>query len=182
VSFSAAVVEAAPRDTWVAANNDAHYFLRNYVTNEYKETIDCLVSYTFTIREERADGLVLYDVSRDMFVFLGHGAMWLWPSGATAWSRYKDGNFDRRNYFYHYDSSGAISGFFVKKNGCVWEEHFDGTGRAAFTFGQNSANAQSIVLYDNSRNMYVRLDDGSMWLKEGVRGNFTFFKTGSWSD
>lgn len=175
----AAATPAAAESAWRSSEGTGHYFVLDQQTNEWVETIDCNAVFRFKVSEVGGTYIVLHDASRNMFVQLTRTAMWLWPNGATAWSKYRRGAFDDRIVFMHEDASGGISGAFWLKPACRWHEHLGGTATPDFLFKETSVTASSVTMYDYGRNMYARIDRDAIYLRQGS-GAFGFFKRGSW--
>lgn len=174
---TSAVAADRPFDVWRSSDSPGHYFRHDYGSNTWVETIDCHKAYTFTLNKITGGNLRLYDASRKVFVELQNGAMWLWTNGASSWTRFRNGSFDKRYLFQHKDPNGGPMGYIGIQDGCVWKESLVGGG---FTFRETSGVSSAVVLYDSSRNLYVRLDDAIMSLRQGGAGAFKFFKYGSW--
>lgn len=173
-----ALSQAAGGDLWRSEESQGHYFLKDYVNNTYVETIDCKAVFTFKTVASTT-GLRLYDASRNVYVELQNGTMWL-KVGSGAWSKFRKGRFDHRTAFNHEDGTGGITGVFYKKNACGWAEHLDGTANASFRFTEVSTDAGAVTMYDHSRNLYVKLTSDRMFLRTGSTGAFNFFKKGGW--
>jgi hypothetical protein len=166
---------------WRENGDGGHYLLYDFAARLWVETINCRPAFYFT-ETSNADGeLQLYDASRGMHVAILDGAMWLWPQGATSWSRYKEGFLDARTTYYEEDGGGGIVGTFTRRHGCVWEERFGGTATPDFSFYETTTDSGEVVMYDGSRDIYVRLRQGQMELRQGASGAFQFFRAGHWS-
>jgi hypothetical protein len=176
--FQALPAFAGSRDLWRSDTSLGHYFLRDNATGKFVETIDCRVAFTFDVVADGND-VRLYDRSRDMYVELQNGLMWL-KQGSNDWTKYRDGRFDSRITYNHEDASGAVSGAIWKKNGCRWEEYLDGTANPSFRFVEQRADGAGVQLYDAGRNLYVFLTGGAMYLRTGTGVPFKLFKKGGW--
>ncbi len=177
-AFTSNLALADGRDLWRSDESPGHYFLKNQQNNTYIETINCQATFTFQAVASDT-GLRLYDASRKVYVELQNGTMWL-KVGTGAWGKYRKGRFDHRVTFTHEDSGGGLTGAFWKKSGCGWSEYLDGTANPTFRFTEVSTDAGSVVMYDHSRNLYVKLTGSQMFLRTGAAGAFNFFKKGGW--
>jgi hypothetical protein len=169
----------ASHDHWRNTAYPSHYVLYDSASRTWVETVDCRPLWRFTVLSNEMNTLTLYDASRDMTVRLTYEGMYLKASGASGFTYYQPGTFDTRTLFEHNDANGAYTGTIIKRDGCRWEEHFPGVSGAAFTFTQGSITPQAVEIYDGSRDLTVRMDAGSMWLKWG-QGGYDFFKSGRW--
>jgi len=180
---TSSLASAANFDLWRASSDPTSYVLHNNNTGEYVETINCRVAFRFVVNKTFPGGVVLYDASRNLYVQLTQSAMSLWPAGATNWSYFKAGTFDNRSMFEHQDKSGGITGAIWMKDACRWEEYLGGTARPDFRFQQVRVTDGTVVLGDSSRDLYVMLGDGAMYLHKGVVTDgrqWVFFKKGYW--
>jgi hypothetical protein len=169
----------ASKDHWRNIDYPSHYILYDPASHTYVETVDCRPLYRFTLQANEANQLTLYDASRNMTVRINYEGMWLKESGAANFTFYQRGTFDRRTLFEHVDASGAHTGSIIKRDGCRWEEHFPGGSGPGFVFTQAAVTADTVDLYDRSRDMTVRLDATRMWLRQGS-APLAFFKNGRW--
>lgn len=178
------VASAAPFDLWSTSGQPGSYVLHNNNTNQYVETINCRVAFTFVLDQTFPGGIRLYDASRNLYVYLDQSSMKLWGPGATSWTFLKAGSFDQRSMYEHQDASGAITGSIWKKDGCRWEEFLGGTATPDFSFTEYNTTVGTVVLRDPSRDLYVMLGDGAMYLHQGVVTDgrqWVYFKKGYWS-
>lgn len=174
---SAAQASGRTVDVWRSSDGPGHYFRRDYASNSYVETVDCRRAFTFQINQLNGDSVRLYDPSRKLYVHLQNGAMWLWADGATQWTRYRNGSFDHRFLFGHRAAGGSQTSWFNLLDGCRWHETVAGGG---FDFVETGKSASAVVMYDSSRNLFVKLEETVMSLRSGGAGAFNFYHYGSW--
>jgi hypothetical protein len=169
----------ASHDHWRNTSYPSHYVLYDNASRTWVETVDCRVLWRFTALSNEMNVLTLYDASREMTVRLTYEGMFLKPAGAADFSFYQPGTFDTRTLFEHRDANGTYSGTIIKRDACRWEERFPGGSGPAFTFTTGTATPQWVEIYDGSRDLTVRMDAGSMYLRFG-QGATNFFKNGRW--
>lgn len=169
----------ASHDHWRNTNYPSHYILYDQTSHTYVETVDCRVFWRFTVVANELNQITLYDASRGMTVRLTYDGMYLKPAGQRDFTFYQAGTFDTRTLFRHNDANGAYTGTIIKRNACAWEEYFPGNSAPAYRFVQSGIDANAVEMYDQGRNMTVRLDVGRMYLRQG-NGPFNFFKNGRW--
>lgn len=181
--LASGAANAAQFDLWRATNDPGSYVLFNQHTNQYVETINCQVAYRFVLNKTFSGGIVLYDSSRNLFVQLDQFSMKLWPAGATSWTYFKSGTFDERSMFAHQDASGGNTGEIWKRDACNWEEFIGGTAQPDFRFREKNVTYGTVVLRDPSRDLYVMLGEGAMYLHQGIVTDgrqWVYFKKGYW--
>ena len=176
-AFFATVARADPpiasHDHWRNTNYPSHYVLYEPQSASWVETVDCRVVNRFREVSNALNTLTLYDQSRDMAMRLTYDGMYLKAHGAADFSLYQYGTFDTRKSFRHAD------GVIAKRNACAWEEWFPGGSQPAFRFVQSGVDAAAVELYDSSRDIGVRLENGQMLLRQG-NAPFSFIKSGRW--
>lgn len=168
----------ASHSYWQNSNYNGHYVLYDNATRTYIETVNCKAAWRFTVASDALNTLTLFDASRGMTIRLTYDGMYLKEKGATGFSFYQKGSFDTRTQFKHYDASG-YTGALTKQHGCGWVEYLAGSKSADWRFKELGRNASYVDLYDSSRNMLVRLNKDSMYLRTGSNP-LAFFKKGNW--
>jgi hypothetical protein len=164
---------------WINTNYASHYVLYDYASRQWIETINCQVAYRFNLVSHENNAIILNDPSRDMTIRLDYDGMYLKPHGATEFSFYQAGTFDRREQFQHFDANGAYTGAITKLHACEFVEYLAGATSPTFRFHlANNANG-AVELYDGSRDLWVKLDQSRMYLHFGANP-YAFFKDGHW--
>lgn len=166
-------------DHWRNTNYGGHYVLYDVASRTYVETINCRVSFRFTLVSNQRNTLTLFDASRGMTVRLDYQGMWLKAQGASDFSFYQAGTFDTRKQFQHFDANGAYTGAITKGHGCSWVEWFPGYSAPSYYFVERGTAPDAVELFDGSRDLWVRLSGSSMALKFG-NAAYAFFKNGHW--
>ncbi len=164
---------------WINSNYASHYILYDNASRQWIETVNCQPAWRFNLVRREMNAIELHDPSRNMTVRLEYGAMYLKAAGATSFSLYQYGTFDRRERFSHYDSNGAWTGTITKQHGCKLVEYLAGSSSPNFRFVLANNNGGAVEMYDSSRDMWVKLDDSRMYLRTGNQP-YGFFKNGRW--
>jgi hypothetical protein len=166
---------------WRNTNYYSHYVLYERSTGTWVETINCKPVYRFTKVSSNLNDLILYDAGRKLSVKLNYDGMYLKFDNEAAYKFYQPGTFDKRVRFFH-QYNGQWTGTLSRLHGCAWEELLAGGTAPSWHFVAYGEDANSVYLYDKSRNMRVRLNPSDMWLQPSGQGTFSFFKTGHWSE
>jgi len=116
-------------------------------------------------------------LSREVLQF----QMWLKFDSDPAYKFYQKGTFDKRVRFF-LDALGQWTGTISRLPGCKWEELLAGNTRPSWFFTTLDQSASYVVLYDQSRNLRVRLDATAMFLRGCNQPAYGFFKNGYGSE
>lgn len=180
--FSAGIVVAdppvPPHYHWRNTNYPSHYVLYDFPTKTYIETVDCKPMWRFKEVSNALNTLTLFDASRGMTIQLTYDGMFLKEKGATSFTFYQKGVFDTRRQFSH-NMNGTYTGALTKQHGCQWFEYLAGASSPSWRFKEVTTTAGYVDLFDASRNMTVRLNNDSMYLRTGT-APLAFFKKGQW--
>lgn len=166
-------------DHWRNTTYQDHYIRYDHASRKYIETVNCKVLWRFNLLSNELNTLTLHDPSRNMTVRLDYTGMYLKAASASTFTLYQRGTFDTRTHFNHYDQNGTYTGSIAKLDGCTWVERSSGQSQVAYRFVQRSASADSIELYDGSRDIWVSLKAKAMYLRFGSNA-YQYFKNGSW--
>lgn len=169
----------ASHDYWRNTAYPSHYVRYDQATRTYVETVDCRPLWRFTLVSNAANTLTLYDASRGMTIQLNYDGMYLKPVGQSSFTYYQPGTFDTRTQFFHYDANGTYTGSINRRDGCVWEEWFPGSSLPAYRFRQTLVTNDAVEMYDQTRDLSVRLTRDKMYLRTGSQA-YGFFKSGRW--
>ncbi len=164
---------------WQNSNYFNHYVLYDFASHDYIETVDCKIYWHFKVVTNQLNTLTLFDASRGMTMQLTYDGMYLKPKGATAFTFYQKGTFDTRTQFSHYDQNNTYTGALTKQHACGWVEYLSGATSPTWRFNQIGWTPGYVDLYDGGRNMLVRLNKDSMYLRTGTNP-LAFFKKGHW--
>lgn len=171
----------SPKNHWRNANDPKHYLLYEKASNTWVETVNCIPMWRFKKVSSNLNNLYLRDESRKLNVQLNYDDMRLKFDNEPAYKFYQKGTFDKRVRFFH-SYNGQWTGTVSRLNGCSWEELLAGGSKPSWFFKAYGEDANSVYLYDGSRNMRVRLDAANMYLQPTGQATFSFFKTGYWSE
>lgn len=170
----------APKNLWRNTNYYDHYIIYEQSSNTYIETVGCKAAWRFTKIGGDLNSVILRDASRKLNVKITYGDMSLKFDSDAAYKFYQYGTFSQHVRFFH-QYNGQWTGTVSRKAGCQWEELLAGHTTPSWYFRSYGEDANSAYLYDSSRNMRVRLDNGEMWLQQSGQPVFSFFKKGYWS-
>lgn len=169
----------ASHDHWRNTNYPSHYVMYDFATRTYVETIDCQVRYRFSLVSNELNTLTIFDQSRNMTVRLDYSGMHLKAAGATGFTFYQEGTFDTRTRFENQNPNGSVASVISKRHGCQWAEWFTGASAPTYYFVQKATNNNEVEIFDGSRNMWVKMNANSMFLKVGTAA-YSFFHSGVW--
>lgn len=183
VLFSQNVFADPPKDPhylWRNTNYPSHYLLYDFATKTYVETVDCKPLWRFTIVSNEMNELTVFDASRGMTVKVNYDGMFLKEKGATKFTFYQKGTFDKRWQFSHHDAQGKYTGAITIQHACNVVEYLAGASGPSFKFKQTNRTNEYVDMYDASRDMLVRLTKDAMFLRTG-HNPLAFFKNGTWN-
>lgn len=167
-----------PKHHWRNSQHAGHYVLYDAASRTYIETVGCKALWKFKEVTNELNRLTLHDASRNMTMQLTYDAMYLKANGATTFTKYQNGTFDKRQRFSHYQN-GNYTGALSIGHACSWVEYLAGATSPSWRFVETASNASSIRLYDAGRKLSVILNLNEMWLQwDGKKPEF--FKKGNW--
>ncbi len=171
----------SPKNHWRNHNDPKHYILYESSSATWVETVNCTAMWRFKKISSDLNNLYLRDEGRKLTVRINYDDMQLKFDNEPAFHFYQKGTFDKRVRFFH-QYNGQWTGTLSRLNGCAWEERLAGDAKPAWFFKAYGEDANSVYLYDGSRNMRVRLDAANMYLQPSGQANFSLFKGGYWSE
>ena len=164
---------------WINTNYANHYILYDNASRQWIETVNCQPAWRFNLVSNENNAIVLHDPSRNMTVRLEYGAMYLKANGAADFSLYQYGTFDTREQVQHVDANGIYTGAITKLHSCQFVEYLAGSSQPSFHFFLANNNGGTVELYDNSRDLWVKLEANRMYL-HSAGAAYQLFKNGRW--
>lgn len=157
-----------PRARW--AYQDAQHVIefRKFANSQWVESHNGQAAFNFEQKADSPDYVELYDKSRDASVRLYNDRMTVKDPqrGPDFVQYYGQGSWQDSRYYWTYKD-----GHFKNASGATWEEYQ--AGKKAFTFAESSRTAEFVELFDQGRQVGVRLHDDHSLIKlaGGAWGN-----------
>lgn len=127
----------------------------------WTETNNLEGPFKFEEYKSNETDIIIFDKKRNVYVKLSLTEMYASWGSDNKWEKYYTGHWKNWAYANQEHSKGKISGKFIYLGGKKWIEKNNIEG--PFQFEEYEVSSTEVILYDKSRNVYVKLTPTEMY-------------------
>jgi hypothetical protein len=134
-------------------------------------------SFNFEEMANKTNEIILFDKTRNIYVKLTSNEMWASIGNDKNWQKNYEGRWKHWYYSEQNRPDGVYEGTFTFIEGTKWIEK---NNHSDFTFTEYSYNQDELILFDRSRNVYVKITPTELFASWKQPGTWEKYYDGEW--